>query len=72
MRAGDDFDERGFPRAIFAEQRMDFARVKIERNAFERPDRAEGFADVGESEQWSGHFFFFGFGHASASSSILL
>ena len=45
MRAGDDFDERGFARAVFAEQGVDFARLQIERDTLERPDGAEGFGD---------------------------
>ena len=45
MRAGDDFDERGFARAILAEQRVDFTSLQIKRYAFERAHRAEGFGD---------------------------
>ena len=45
MRAGDDLDERGFASAIFAEQRMDFARLQVKGNSFERAHRAEGFGD---------------------------
>ena len=55
MRAGDDFDERGFARAIFAEQRVDFARLQIERHALQRAHRAEGFGDGGELEERRGH-----------------
>ena len=43
MRAGDDLDERGFARAVFAEQRVDFARAKVKRHTLERTHRAEGF-----------------------------
>ena len=49
--AGDDLDERGFPRAVFAEQGVDFARPQLERDAPERADGPEGFADVGELEE---------------------
>ena len=45
MRAGDDFDERGFPRAILAEQCVDFTADQVKGDAFERTDRAEGFLD---------------------------
>ena len=51
MRAGDDFDECGFPRAILADQRMHFPRVQVERNALERAHSGEGFANVGGAEQ---------------------
>ena len=49
--AGDDLDERGFARAVLAEQRVDFARLQLERHALQRADGAEGFADVGELEE---------------------
>ena len=43
MRASDDLDERGFARAVFAEQRVDFARTKVKGHLLERAHRAEGF-----------------------------
>jgi hypothetical protein len=49
--AGDDLDERGFSRAVFAEQGVDFARKQLERNAPERADGSEGFANVSELEE---------------------
>lgn len=45
MRACDDFYERGFARAVFAEERVDFARMQIKRDALERANSAEGFRD---------------------------
>jgi hypothetical protein len=49
--AGDDLDERGFSRAVFAEQGVDFARSQFERDPFERTDGPEGFADVVKCQQ---------------------
>jgi hypothetical protein len=43
--ARDDLDKRGFARAIFAYERVNFARAKIKGNAFERADSFEGFGD---------------------------
>jgi hypothetical protein len=45
VRPGDDFDERGFARAIFTQQRVDLARLEVERHTFERPHCAEGLGD---------------------------
>jgi hypothetical protein len=48
---GDDLDESGFSRAVFAQQCMDFAWKQLERDALERADGPEGFADVMKFEQ---------------------
>ena len=37
VRAGDDLDERGFARAVFAEQRVNFPRPQIKRHALQAP-----------------------------------
>ena len=54
MRAGDDLDERGFARAIFAEQRVDFARLQVKIHAAQRAHAAEGFGEGAEFEQGRG------------------
>ena len=41
MGAGDDLDQRRFACAIFAEQRVDFAGVRVERHSFQRADGVE-------------------------------
>ena len=43
VRAGDHFDQGGFPRSIFAQQRMNLARLQLERHTFQCSYRAEGF-----------------------------
>ena len=50
IEAGDDFDERRFAGAVLAHQRMDFARLQIERDAVQRPHAGKGFADRFDDE----------------------
>jgi hypothetical protein len=45
VRAGDDLNERGFARAVLAEQRVHLARPQFKRHPLERPHRAKGFGD---------------------------
>src|SRR5262245_625061 len=51
MRARDDFDESGFSRAIFADDRMDLPCMQVEGHTPKRPYRAEGFSDVRKLEE---------------------
>ena len=51
--AGDDLDQRGFAGAVLAEQRMDLAGVKGERDVFERLRRVEALGDVAHLQNWS-------------------
>ena len=52
FRAGDDLDERGFARAVLADDRVHLAGPQIERDAFERTDAGEGLLDgCGVQEQ---------------------
>ena len=44
--AGDDFDQRGFACAIFAQQRMDFSLDKIQRDLVERQHAGVLLGDV--------------------------
>jgi len=43
VRPRDDFDQSGFARAVFAEQRMNFAAKQFERNAVQRAHSAKDF-----------------------------
>jgi hypothetical protein len=51
MDAAERFDERGFARAVLAEQRMDFTRTQVEAHAAQRPHAAEGFLDFTQLQQ---------------------
>jgi hypothetical protein len=51
VRAGDDFDERRFPRAVLTDQAVNLAGAKVEGNAFERVDAGEGFGDARQLEK---------------------
>ena len=55
MRAGDEFDERRFACAIFPEQRVDFSRLQIEGDTFQRAYGAESLADTCQLQEGSGH-----------------
>ena len=50
LDAGHDLDERRLPRAVLPEQRVDLARLKLERNIVERLDRAEALRDAPDLE----------------------
>ena len=54
MRAGDDFDQGGFARAVLTKEGMDFAGEKIEGDALQSADSAEGFGD-GVKRKKRGH-----------------
>jgi hypothetical protein len=51
VRAGNDLNERGFPRAIFADQAVNLPGAKIERHAFERVNAGERFGDARQLEK---------------------
>jgi hypothetical protein len=51
MRSGDHFDERRFPRAIFAKQRVDFPGSQFKRNFPQCAHSTERLGDVRESEE---------------------
>ena len=44
MNPAENFDQRAFPRAVLAEQRMNFAGAQFEVHAAQRGDAAEMFA----------------------------
>src|SRR6266536_4709879 len=51
LHAGYDFHQRGFTRAVFAEQQMDFAGVNGEVAIAEGSDAAKSFLDAFEFEE---------------------
>jgi hypothetical protein len=51
VSAGDDFDQSGFAGAVFAKERVNLARLQVERNTTESADSAEGFSDLCELEE---------------------
>ena len=51
LHPGDDLDQRGFPGAVLAQQRMDLARPDIEADVVQHPHRAEGFRDPRQFHQ---------------------
>src|SRR5690242_7935823 len=53
--AGDDFDQRRFARAVFADQRVDLAGTQLERDLFQRLHSGEMFRDRGGFEK--GHCY---------------
>ena len=54
LGAGDDADQRGLPRPVLADQRVDLARPEIERHAFEGLHPRVGLGDVRGLEQHGG------------------
>ena len=61
MRAGDDLNERAFARAVFAEQGVDLAGLKIEIHAAKRTHATVVFYELAECEEG-------GKGHAGLES----
>ena len=51
LGAGHDLDQRRLAGAVLADQRVDFARAKIERDAVERADAGERLGDGLSGEQ---------------------
>ena len=51
MSAGDDFDERRFARAVFADQGVNFAGAQFEGDVLERVNAGEGFGNGCELEE---------------------
>ena len=49
--AGDDLDQRGLARAVFADQRVHLARAQVEGHAAQRTDGAERLGDAAELEE---------------------
>ena len=49
--ARQQLDERRLPRAVFAQQREDFARAHVERHAAQRDHAAEALRDVAKADQ---------------------
>ena len=45
MGAGDDLDQGGFARAVFADEGVDFAGAEVEGDALERLDAGEGLGN---------------------------
>src|ERR1041385_6876784 len=45
-----DFDQRGFPRAVFSQQGMDFTRVEIKRYIVECSSRIEALGNMSHLE----------------------
>ena len=60
--SGDNFHERGFARAIFAEQQMDFAGLDGQVSVTQRCDAAVPFFDVVELEEHRKRTVYNGFG----------
>ena len=54
INPGHDFDQRGFTRAIFTDQRRDFARPQIQMNVFEGAYAGENFGYSLQGQQWCG------------------
>ena len=54
VRAGDNFDQRALARAVFAEQRVDFAGLQGEIDPAQGPGAAERFGDGAEFEERGG------------------
>jgi hypothetical protein len=54
VRAGDDFDERAFAGAVFAEERMDFAGPQIEIDSAQRTHAAVIFDELAKFEKRGG------------------
>ena len=50
VRAAEDLHQRALARAILADERVDLAGRDLQRNATQRPRRAESFANAGEFE----------------------
>jgi len=53
--ARDDLHQRGFARAVFAQQGMHLARPKLEGNPSERAHGAESLGDPRELEEGNAH-----------------
>jgi hypothetical protein len=47
MRAGDDLDEGGLARAVFAQQGVHFTGLQVKRHPLERAHRAKGLGEGG-------------------------
>src|SRR5580693_2417470 len=50
--AGNDFDEGGFARTIFADQTVDFTGLHRPINAFKRDGAAKPLANIFKTEEW--------------------
>ena len=53
MHAGENLDERGFPGAVLAEERMDLAGANGEVHRRERHHAREALADAAELEEFA-------------------
>ena len=51
VRAGDDLDQRRFPRPVFTDQRVHLGRPQFKRNAFQRLHAAERFRNGSQLEK---------------------
>jgi hypothetical protein len=53
--SSDDFDEGRFAGSVFAQERVDFARLQFKRNTTESAHGAERFGDLGELKKRESH-----------------
>ena len=51
MDAGQRLDQRGFPRAVFSQQRQHFARKKVQRHIAQSSGPAKALGDILEAKQ---------------------
>ncbi len=54
MRAGDDLDQGGFARPVFADEGVDLARMQVEGDAAQRLDARKRLRYPGDGEQAHG------------------
>ena len=50
VQAAEELDQRGFARAVFAAERVDFSRPQIKGNVAQRDHAGEAFGDAARGE----------------------